>query len=173
MNVPHKLQVRIGDFEFSAEGSEKAVEQQYARFLKLIEAGARTPKEPEKPRVENNHSPPPPSHVHDAAKFDRLFAKDANDRISLRILPRTDNRDADALLLLLIGYAVCAGKKDIGSTSLMISARQSGLQLDRLDKTLAVHQQYLTEGGYRRGKKYGLNNQGISRATEIINGMAI
>ncbi len=70
--------------------------------------------------------------------------------------------------MLLYGYRALANQPDVNSGVLMQSARQSGLQLSRIDYPIAAHQQLITEGGLRRGKRYGINNQGVNHAEQLI-----
>ncbi len=100
--------------------------------------------------------------------MERVFDVDDEQRVSLNIIPKTENRDADALMLLLYGARVLAKQQDVNAGQLMAAARTSGLQLSRLDKTLATYGHFITEGGVRRGKRYGLNNQGVNHAKHVL-----
>jgi hypothetical protein len=171
MGTSYKIHVKIGDSEFSAEGTEALVKEQYDRFLEIVgnkPAADRSRPSDQKPNSNGNGIAPPPRD-----KLSRLFEVDGNGLVSLRILPRTDNRDADALLLILYGFKTQADKADVNSGQLMVAAKQSGLQMDRIDRVIAVHKQYVTDGGFKRGKRYGLNNQGVNKAQDLINGLEI
>ena len=85
-------------------------------------------------------------------------------------LPKTEDPDADALLLLVYGYQeLRPNDYPVSGVRLMQSAKQSGLhQVDRIDRTIDAHTQFVNSAGSRRGKKYSLNNQGSLKAKELI-----
>lgn len=167
MPEAHKITLRIGDYEFSAEGAEKLVESQFSRFLEVISRASTSQappaKSPQSPPPGDNGSPLP------ADLLRRVYTVE-DENVSLRLLPRTECRDADAILLLLYGYRQ-QGETDVLSVRIKDSARQSGLNFQRIDKALLPNQEYVTEGGAKKGKRYGLNNRGINRAEEIIREM--
>jgi hypothetical protein len=72
---------------------------------------------------------------------------------------------------LLYGYRTLGNASDVNAGNLMQAARQSGLQLTRIDQTISFYQSLITEGGLRRGKRYGINNQGVNHAEQLIQGM--
>ncbi len=174
MPTPYKLHIKLGDAEFTAEGSEDAVREQFESFKALItgrsSAGGSSRK------LDDSGTLDPPGPV-PREKLLRLFSvTEDKAAVSLRILPRTENRenrDADALLLLLYGFRALAEITEVLSGRLMNAATVSGLQLERIDRVILTHRQYITEGGARRGKTYGLNNQGINRAVELIGELGI
>lgn len=171
MSDTHKIQIKLGDSEFLAEGSEKAVQGQYELFLKALAALPASPPGKNK-NVNGDGRPLMPESEIDQAYLDRVFLRDEETGgVSLRILPRTDKNNADALIVLLYGYRVLSERHDVTSGDLLGSARLSGLTFGRLDHTIKTHQSLITEGGLRRGKKYGLNNQGVNHAEKTIRGM--
>lgn len=55
---------------------------------------------------------------------------------------------------------------------LMKAAIQSGLQVDRIDRTLtSAIGPFVTTAGFKKGRKYGLTNPGIRRAEDILRGI--
>ena len=50
----------------------------------------------------------------------------------------------------------------------MKAVRQSGVQLPRLDRTIQHYHQLIISGGFKKGKRYGLNNQGLLRAHKLV-----
>ena len=79
--------------------------------------------------------------------------------------------ESDALLLLLYGYAQLRNQDQVLGTQLLRAAKQSGLNLERVDRALSKHESLLLKGGARKGTKYSLNNQGRTRAVEIMKAM--
>lgn len=171
----YKLQVKLGAAEFTAEGPEKSVKEQFALFLELVRASP--PAVSIAPSSANGSHPvgqtPTTMPFPEAgmANLNRVFARDESGGVSLRILPRTERRESDALMLLLYGFRKLGNQEDVGSGALMAAVRQSGLQLERVDHAIFIYRSLITEGGYRRGKRYGLNNQGVNHAEQLIAGM--
>jgi len=179
MDADHKIQVKIGGAEFVAEGSEQAVQDQFKAFLAVMEKvgnalpAAPTPATNSPPA--NNHNPGlrdqggQPNAVDDAL-LARVFKQDDKGVVSLRALPRGENQTADALLLLLYGYAILRKETDVSIIQLGKAAKQSGCSFDRADRVLTTsgYMDLVTKAGTRSGGKYGLNNRGTLKAEEIL-----
>jgi hypothetical protein len=103
--------------------------------------------------------------------MNRAFINHAKNGISLRVLPQSPERDAETLLMLLYGFRVLKQQEYATAFQLMDAAKQSGLQLDRIDRTLARVNQYVLRGGARRGTRYGLTNPGILHAEALLRGL--
>jgi hypothetical protein len=86
----------------------------------------------------------------------------------LRLHPKGDNRDADALLLIIYGYFALKQQREVLSTQIGRSAAQTGLGIDRIDRVMAKNEPFCMRGGERKGTYYSLNNQGINRAKELL-----
>ena len=161
---PYKLHVKIGDAVFEAEGPKDTVEAQFQLFLELA----------------RNAPPPPPSPIEPPAPQTRETLTDEESRqlfddegelISLHVLPPTENRQRDTLLLLLWGYRVLKRQVAVTAGELIHAARQSGLKLDRIDRILNASTEYVRSGGAKKGKRYSLNNQGINHAAQLARSM--
>ncbi len=176
MTDPYKLHIKLGDAEFSAEGEQAAVQKQFTAFLEAWKAMPSPPSAGPSPPgngTGNNQGlplPPQPGVIDDAT-LRRIFEKGDGDLVSLRILPKTERRIPDSLILLLYGFRVLAGKSDVSGTDVIAGAAQSGLKIGRVDHAIFVNREMITEGGYRRGKKYGLNTQGVNHALGLIQAM--
>ena len=175
MSDPHKVTIKIGDAEFSAEGDKDAVAAQFDAFLAALARqpapaaaatpASPTPKPPLAEEAGNGGNGGDGDHNPDLVK--RAF-KVTKDIVSLNYLPKTAQKDSDSLLLLLYGYAVMKGQEQVLGTQLIRAARQSGVTLQRVDRALARHESLLLKGGARKGVKYGLNNQGMKAAKEML-----
>jgi hypothetical protein len=178
MSDPHKVTIKIGDAEFSAEGDKDTVAAQFAAFLAAV---ANQPAPVPAPKIPDQMTPPGDDggngnggdgaggdHSPDLVK--RAF-KVSKDIVSLNYLPKTAQKDSDALLLLLYGYTVMKGQEQVLGTQLIRAARQSGVTLERVDRALARHEPLLLKGGARKGLKYGLNNQGMKAAKEMLSAL--
>lgn len=106
----------------------------------------------------------------DSELLSRAFRAD-DKSVSLRVLPQGDKPNENALLLLIWGYQRLKGANEVGAVELTESARASGLNLDRIDRTIARMHLHVRRGGRRRGTRYQLNNQGMARAEELLKRM--
>jgi hypothetical protein len=174
MVVPYKIRVKIGVNEFEAEGPENVVKEQFSLFMEISKASPLPNPRQESVnrdtgRVGNengtvkNLSPEITEEM-----LNRIFVVDQEDQVSLRILPRTTEREADTLLVLLYGYRKLLNQNDVLVGKLGKAARTSGIQFERIDYAIAPNLELVTKGGARVGARYGLNNRGMTRAEEII-----
>lgn len=164
------IRIKIGDAEFESSGPEDAVQEQYRLFLQALSNAPPSRAATDHPaggggQGQDRHDDNT-SEIDDAL-IRRTFA-DRNDVISLRALPRTESADADALVMLLWAFGQLRNEHDIGATPLMRSARQSGLQIERIDRSIAPNNEYVGRAGARRGTRYSLNNRGIAHAERLI-----
>lgn len=166
----HKLQVKIGDAEFSAEGAESTVKEQFTAFLEAVRGSpvadrkrAETPVPPTLRELELGGD--------ETLDDSRVFSVDGDNMVSLKVLPKTDTKEADALLVLLFGFRTKLNQTEVNAGRLTVAAKHSGFKVERVDRTMLVHRSLVNAGGHRRGKRYGLNNQGMARAREIIQSM--
>lgn len=178
----YKLRVRIGVSEFEAEGDEATVKEQYRMFLDAIAEAPGAPPVPRAAASRSDERPlpfdggPAPAAAPDngtgipSALMDRVFSN-IRGVISLRSLPQSETRDADALLLLLYGFLKLKDEFNVYGTQLMKAARQSGLNIDRVDRVISDHRGLYLRGGARRGATYSLNNQGEIKAEGIMQSM--
>lgn len=176
MTSPHKIHVKLGPYEFEAEGSEAVVKEQFSLFLDI----ARTPPPPpptpppsELPIGDKGNSGNGCNPIHSLTEdmLTRIFSVDQEGQVSLRILPQTDNRDADALLILLYGFRVLSDQMDVLSGRLLRAMKISGLTINRIDRAMAPNNELVTRGGAKTGTRWGLNNRGVTKAEEIIAGV--
>jgi hypothetical protein len=168
-NAPHKIHVRLGDAEFTAEGNESTVQAQYEAFLKVLD---RIGSSPAKPKV----SPSDPDKkvgqlgAPDKATFARVYSDDPQKGVSLKALPKGDKVNADALLLILYGYHVLRQVDTVTAIQLGRSAKQSGFEFDRADRIFesAGYDKLVSKSGQRAGSKYSLMNPGLVKAGELV-----
>ena len=166
---PYKLHVKIGMNEFEAEGSEDTVKSDYRDFISALKG----------PAAKNIISElaslggiAPGNGGGDVATIeqrvlDRVFKKDG-DIVSLRHLPTTATKTADAAILLIYGFMKLGGLDEVPITKLNEGLRESGLSLVRLDRHLGVHQALYRKGGQKSGGRFTLNNQGVKRAEDWL-----
>lgn len=160
---PHTLKAKIGEAEFEASGAEATVQKQYELWLQHV-SNVRSPERREKPDEKKKQ---------DAKEFDqsiiaRAFAQDDKGIVSLKGIPQTDDKNADALILMLYGFKALKGQDTVLVTQLAAAARKSGVNIERIDRTIAAKSAYHMKAGARRGGKYSLNNQGELYAEQML-----
>jgi hypothetical protein len=163
----HRIKAKLGPHEFDAEGDRELVSKQYDQFLAAVTAIAQTPNPmaPGKPDGRQDNISGEPS----ADVLNRVFRND--EPFSLLAKPKSDNADADGLIVLMYGMAVLKSEKYVTGAMLMKSAKQSGLKLkaDRVDRTIDEYiNKYVNAAGNKRGLRYSLNNEGIKHAVRLI-----
>lgn len=178
MAEPFKIAVKLPGGEFSAEGAEESVTAQFKLWMQAMETVAKAPA-----RVE---PPPPPAPPHRQSSnqhgdhgghgggvspdiISRVYKLDtAKGTVSLGVLPKTESRDADAMVLLLYGFATLLREEAVLGTRLNAAAKASGVQRERVDRVIEAHADKLTTAGAKKGKTYGLNNPGKRYAEELL-----
>ncbi|MBS0187495.1 MAG: hypothetical protein JSS51_05470 [Planctomycetes bacterium] len=171
----HSIRVKLGASEFEATGTKESVDEQYKLFLEAIKAQSAPAAVAAAAGAAGEKTPPAGS---DPAASDgvpdeiinRAFSIEG-DSVSLNVLPSSENRDADTILLLLWGYQKLRGMNAVGATPLAASARKSGLAIDRIDRVVAPVRQYYQTGGQRKGMRYSLNNPGRAYAGRMLRGL--
>jgi hypothetical protein len=165
-----KLRVKVGVHEFEADGPPEEVRAQFEVWKQLISGGAgsagthggitgnaATPQRQQRERGDDKHLD--------------LFRVDLErGLVTLQVHPTGDQRDADAALLILYGYKECMdGFDSVPVTRLKESLSVSGLQPDRIDRTVAPHLSngLVLKGGRAKGSTYRLTNTGHRRAEEL------
>lgn len=167
----YKLRVKIGVHEFEAEGPEDIVRQQFDEFKSLVESvraskpqlGGAAPSETPAARAA-------PGLEVQTEQISRLFHHDEKrNLVTLTALPPGDNRDANAVLLALLGYRLLRGEDVVPISRLMTSLKKSGCDLVRIDRAASDYiPALIMKGGRARGGKYQLTNQGYAEARRLM-----
>jgi hypothetical protein len=195
----YKVHVKLGAAEFEAEGPEETVKEQLAHFYIAATQpvvsqpvqtngngngknggstihvngngngngiGAETAVNPVNPYA----SPDLELRTRvDPKLIARLF-KEKNGVMTLSVLPKSDNRNQETLLLILWGYYVLKNQLEVSSMELLTAMRGSGVtNLNRIDETAEKkdYRKCFTCGGSRKGKRFGLSNCGLEIAEEM------
>jgi hypothetical protein len=154
--------------KFIAEGDATLVRELFQDWKEMSRALA-TPTSP-KP----DPDPPGDKENADGARhipgtlFDRVYSQDRLGNVSLKALPRGEDKESEALLLILYGFSALRNETSVTADRLSKSARQSGIQNIRLHRVIARQTQYITESGTKKGKRYGLNNPGLKKGAELL-----
>lgn len=167
------IRMKIGDAEFEADVPADSVQGMYEQFLTAIGSRPAAALPPAQVEIPNKEPivPAIPSVISSNGMDDvmaaRLFELRQDGTVALRALPKGEQREADAYLLLLYGYRRLKNEERILGTQLLQSARYSGIPDWRPADALSAHDQYVIRGGIKKGSTYQLNNPGVTKAEEI------
>jgi hypothetical protein len=171
MEHDYKLQLKIGPNEFFAEGPLDIVKRDFdlwkAMIGELPVAPPASVDEKSKQLLLGSGDNAPPLREH----ADRLYSYDEKQAIvTLRILPRSEDRNAEALVLLLLGFRTFMNMDEVPVTLLRSALRQSGCTVDRVDQVAGrfVRKGFVNKGGRAKGGRYSLTNSGLEKARTLL-----
>lgn len=157
---------------FTAEGTEEYVEKLLDRFASMMTAAPAPPAAPVTTQTAGTKpSDTGQSFDNDNLPLDRLFSQEDYYGVALKAKPKTDNADADGILGILYGFAVLKNETTVTALRLQRAAEKSGLDTPRLARVVAKHTNFITDTGKGKGKRYGLNNPGMTKAQEVLRGI--
>jgi hypothetical protein len=168
-----KLRVKVGEWEFEAEGETKTVIQQFEKFQGLVNGLIAN-----SPQKEGLQVPPRQNHVlHSTDKqelplpsLERIFETDPHSSILLcRIPPPGKGSEAKLVLLLLLGYLEIRGVTEVSVLALKQAIKHSLHPVLRLDRVLHnyARDRFVIKIGRGKGGKYRLTPLGIRQAIAI------
>lgn len=161
----HRIKMKIGVHEFEAEGPREIVTAQFDAFMSAVSSIPTVAPSP----VNQLGTPITPAAPEEVSRtiLDRVFRQ--GETLSLAALPHGDNAKADALLALLYGYLKLSEQQTVTGTSLMKSAKVSGVTIERVDRTISAYQpDFVLAAGAKKARRYSLNNRGLAKAEEVI-----
>jgi len=176
-----KLKVKLGVFEYEAEGNEQSVCGQFEIFkmLYLTSPQNSVMSDFASPSIQKNSDPhpiplpsatlPPPMPQNPSGTLQRLFLHDPlTSRVTCRILPSGPMKMADTILLLLLGHQELLGQPATSALALNQALAHSGGTVARLDRVLATYlkEQWILKTGKGKGGKYRLSKLGVEQAWE-------
>lgn len=170
MDDTYRLKIKIGNFEFEAEGPPDAVREQFQSFKELVAMcpPAAEPKAQETP-VDSSLPPLLPPAPTDMASIDSSLDKIMrldNRIVSLTVRPTSPE---EATLLLLYGQKVKRQNDSVTGYEILTGFETTGLGSPRVDRLMDKLSQ---DGdaiviGERRAKRYRLTNAGLIKARQI------
>lgn len=168
----HRLKIKIGEFEFEAEGTPESVDAQFQAFRQLAEtmANVKPPKTPEANGSEGETTPPKnPAPSVDTAL--NKIMKVQNRVVSLTVNPPTPE---DAALLLLYGQLMLRNNEHVTGSEIVDGLTATGgIDIGRSERLFekVARSGDIVMNGERRGKRYRLTNAGINKARQIAANM--
>lgn len=137
----HRVQVRIGDAEFIAEGDEHhEVNAQYEQFLSAL--GKNKPK----------------TKLTRRQLLELFEVADGK----IRLINRHPGTLGETILLLIYGHHVVLDQDAVLAGVLLES-----VDSERIDRPLDRYRNYVVRSGERRGAKYALNGEGFAYAEQL------
>ncbi|MGH9545082.1 MAG: hypothetical protein ACRD23_07685 [Terriglobales bacterium] len=168
----YKLHIKVGPHEFQGEGPEDTVKKNFEDWKSMIasitvmenvkSASGQSP-------VGGNVSAPL-----DGPHASRLFLlDDKKGLVTLRVLPRGEDRLPDAALLILLGFRQLKDQDEVLVTQLKPALKQSGCGDKRVDSVVGKYLRdgLINKGGIAKGGRYSLTNSGIEKATSLARGL--
>lgn len=150
----YRLKIKMGAFEFEAEGPRDSVDARFADFKSLIKTA------------------PPVVASNDTSLLYRIDRERSH--ISLRVLPPSGDgvirQTANAILLLLLGYNDHLSSPNAPVLALAKAIRESGLtNVKRLSTAFPLLQKdgLALKKGSGKGTYYQISNPGISFAKNL------
>ena len=185
-----RLKMKIGEAEFEADVPENKVQPMYAQFLFMLERqsrasvrlfGTNVKVHKQKPELQKHdievavqtessaesHGEPH-GEPFDQTLLMRIFEMRDDGAVTLKVLPKGPDTNADAMLLLLYGYYRLKNEEYVLATQLFRAADQSGISLRRPANEQVRNGRFVIRGGQRKGSHYALNTEGLAMAKEIM-----
>lgn len=176
MDATYKLHIKIGNAEFSAEGPQEVVQQQFEAFKALLERAPVTRTGQGlgsgKGTMGQEGTPEGGPDLGDLQNLFKVEDKNGRTLLTLRFLPQED-RAPDSMLLLLLGYKRL-GMDEVPVTVLKECMDRSGASVSRVDRTAFApleRANLAKRSGKGKASQYWLTNPGITRAEEIAGKM--
>jgi hypothetical protein len=174
----YRLKVKLGDFEFDAEGPHDVVQTQFLAFQEMVAklptapsaVNVSTPVNAPTPTGANTDTTPPKNDTSVDSLLSKIM-KVENRVVSLTAAP--PNVD-DAALLLLYGQRMMRDNETATGSEIVDGLMATGgLDIGRSERLFEriARNGDLIMIGERRGKKYRLTNAGVNKARQIAANM--
>lgn len=173
MSESYRLKVKLGDYEFDAEGPHDVVQAQFEAFQGLVTSIPRSvpaPTPPVSPLVQEETSNGIRSNILDVAAIDAALStimKVENRIVSLTVPPKAVD---DAVLLVLYGQKMMRNNESVTGGEIVDGLTATGgLDVGRSDRLLerVARNGDVIMIGERRGKRYRLTNAGANKARQV------
>ena len=171
---PHeliKIRIKLGEFEFEAEGNENTVARQFEKFQELVTTIKIQPTPNPTPNLvlhktkhHDSSSKDSPSLPH----LEEIFQNDPRSSLLLCHRPPSgkEGQEANVILLLLLGYRELRATEEVSVLVLKQALKRSSFPVSRLDRILHNYQRerFVLKSGRGKGGKYRLTSLGLQKA---------
>jgi len=160
-----RIKMKIGDHELDAEGPQEFVQAQVQAFQAMIGSIPReiVAQKYDSPRNTNETKDVTPLLPHvDIQKIMHVSGR----VVSLTALPASATESA---LLIMLGHKDMRNNLSVTGQEIGDGLAQSGRGVPRVDRIMdkAIEQMLVLKTGLRRGTRYRLTNQGLTKALSI------
>ena len=160
-----RIKIKIGDYEFEAEGATDLVREQFESFKQMVISMPPKQDTPVAPTIQETTKKEEVTEDDSPSLYDKVFKVDGR-VVSLTALPPSD---AEAILMLVLGQRHYRSNEGVTGSEIMDGLQQSGYTLGRIDRHM---DKFVAEGlviriGKARGTRYRLTNQGLQKAQSI------
>ena len=164
-----RIKVKIGENEFEAEGPPETVQAQFESFKQMLSSApsitekAAPSKTLNLPDIQPQNGEPP--HI----PIEKILHS-AGRVVSLTALPAST---VDAALLIMLGHKDLRNNVSVTGQEIGDGLAQSGRPVPRVDRVMdnAISDAYVLKTGIKRGTRYRLTNQGLSKALGIASAL--
>lgn len=161
----YRIKVKIGEYEFEAEGPADLVQSQFEAFKELIASTLRHP-HVNTLKLGNQAGSTERISENDGSLLMNKILRIDGRVISLTVRPTSE---AEAALLVLFGQKTSRNNETVTASELRDGLEHSGYRFARVDRLM---QPLCDEGlvikiGTRKATRYRLTNPGLARAMEI------
>jgi hypothetical protein len=160
-----RIKVKIGDHEFEAEGPTEIVTRQFEAFKEMISTDSRIIAGPGSGKTAITLQAM--EKLASAAHVPIEKVMHVSGRvISLTALPQSIE---DAALLIMLGQKDLRNNLTVTGQEIGDGLAQSGRPVPRVDRIMekAIHEAFVLKTGIKRGTRYRLTNQGLSKALNV------
>ena len=160
-----RIKIKIGDHEFDAEGPVEIVQAQFEAFRMIISNFPRHIDQPksrnESHAIEDNGNNVGSAHV----PIEKIVHVSGR-VVSLTAIPKSST---EAALLIMLGQKDLRNNIAVTGQEIGDGLDQSGCPVPRVDRVMdkALDEAYVLKTGIKRGTRYRLTNQGLSKALNI------
>jgi hypothetical protein len=160
-----RIKVKIGDYEFDAEGPTAVVQDQFKAFQEIVSTAphvaASTHGKHDHQVISQQEDPNSLPHI----PIEKILHV-AGRVVSLTALPKSAT---DAALLILLGHKDLRNNVSVTGQEIGDGLDQSGRPVPRVDRVMdaALEDALVLKTGIKRGTRYRLTNQGLSKALNI------
>ncbi|HVZ82267.1 MAG TPA: hypothetical protein VG893_01235 [Terracidiphilus sp.] len=167
----YRIRVKIGPYEFEAEGPPELVKEQFDTFRSIVASvpeniGTDNPYPvDDAPNVRNVDGVISQPKEQDNLDLSRIF-RIGGRVVSLTVLPQ-DARDA--ILLILLGQRQFRTNDQATGAEVKDGLSQSGYRIDRTDRVIDKLEKdgAVIKVGFGKASRYRLTNQGYSRGMAL------
>jgi hypothetical protein len=160
-----RIKVKIGDNEFEAEGPTATVQAQFKAFQEIVSTMPRVVAPSHPKREQQTIRQQDDTNTIPHIPIEKILHVSGR-VVSLTALPKSAT---EAALLILLGHKDLRNNVSVTGQEIGDGLDQSGRPVPRVDRVMdsALEQALVLKTGIKRGTRYRLTNQGLSKALNL------